>query len=425
MSDTKVNKEKKPIYRGPRRWQEQRWIIDSILRTDGLEWDQPRVAYTLRPMGLDGNADFQLALPRINKFDDLVPVFRDLADRRRKLGQEALADGRNVTAREHFFHAAVLYSTAEWSIWKTTSELVALDDAKVECYAQYGKLADHHIERVEIPFGDGYLPAWYHRPVGAGSEPLPLLLSCGGMDQAKELNVSMYGDKFLERGFSILAFDGPGQGEAPIRGVNFTPTAWIDAGEALFEWARNRNDIDAEQIVGYGLSFGSYWMTQIAASQPTMRGAAVGLVCHEPGCHEIFETASPSFKARFMWMSGLEENESEFDEMVTQIDLSEQVSGMTVPWLVVAGDADELSPIQCTYDLAARTKGPSPLLVYAQGRHALSLPTPSVMSGPNWFAYAADWLVDRLKGIPAKDTFEYVLPTGAVELRQHPKEITL
>ncbi|WP_022885454.1 alpha/beta hydrolase family protein [Glaciibacter superstes] len=406
---------------GPRRWHEQRWIIDSVLRTDGLEWDQPRIAYTLRPMGLDGNADFALALSRINKFDDLVPVFRDLADRRRRLGEEALAADRKVTAREHFFHAAVLYSTAEWSIWKTTPELVALDDAKNAAYKEYAKLADHHVERVEIPFGDGYLPAWYHRPVGTGDESLPLLLSCGGMDQAKELNVSMYGDKFLERGFAILAFDGPGQGEAPIRGTDFTPTAWIDAGEALFDWARGRDDVDEDQIVGYGLSFGSYWMTQIAASQPTMRGAAVGLVCHEPGGHGIFEAASPSFKARFMWMSGLEEDETAFDEMVQQLDLREQAAGMTVPWLVVAGDADELSPIEHSYDLAEIAGGPSPLLVYAQGRHALSQPTPSVVAGPNWFSYAADWLLDRLAGVPAENTFDYVTATGVVESRPHPK----
>lgn len=411
-----------PVRSGPRRWHAQRWIIDSVLRTDGLEWDQPRIAYTLRPMGLDGNADFALALSRINKFDDLVPVFRDLADRRRALGEKARDAGRLITARENFFHAAVLYSTAEWSIWKTTPELIALDDAKVEAFAAYAELADHHVERVEIPFGDGFLPAWYHRPVGAGDEPLPLLLSCGGMDQAKELNVSMYGDKFLSRGFSILAFDGPGQGEAPIRGVDFTPTAWIDAGEALFDWARERADVDADKVLGYGLSFGSYWMTQIAASQPSMLGAAVGLVCHEPGGHGIFEAASPSFKARFMWMSGLEDDERAFDEMVTQLDLRGQVSDMTVPWLVVAGDADELSPIEHSYELASLASGPAPLLVYAQGRHALSHPTPSVVGGPNWFAYAADWLLDRLAGTRAEDNFDYVTASGTVEGRPHPKE---
>ncbi|WP_157071413.1 alpha/beta hydrolase family protein [Curtobacterium ammoniigenes] len=410
---------------GPRRWHEQRWMIDSVLRTDGLEWDQPRIAYTIRPMGVDGNADFAAALPAITKFADLVPVFLGRAERRQRLAEAAEAAGRAVTAREHWFHAAVLYSTAEWSIWETTPELIAIDDAKNACYAAYGRLADHHVERVEIPFGAGFIPAWYHRPAGCGSEPLPIVLSVGGMDQAKELNVSMYGDKLLERGFAILAFDGPGQAEAPIRGVHFTPNAWVDAGEEIMAWCRSRDDVDEGNIVGYGLSFGSYWMTQIAASQPTMKGAAVGLVCHEPGGYGIFEMASPSFKARYMWMSGLERDETAFDTMVQQLDLRDAVSAMQVPWLVVAGDADELSDIEHTYDLAARADAPVELLVYAQGRHALSLPTASVANGPNWFTYAADWLLDRVHDVPASDAFSFVRSDGEVESRPHPKHTQL
>ena len=38
--------------------------------------------------------------------------------------------------------------------------------------------------------------------------------------------------------------------------------------------------------------------------------------------------------------------------------------------------------------------------VVQQGRHALSLPTSSVASGPNWLTYSADWLLDRVKGSP-------------------------
>ena len=39
------------------------------------------------------------------------------------------------------------------------------------------------------------------------------------MDSSKENMVSLYGDRFLERGFAVLALDGPGQAEAITRGV--------------------------------------------------------------------------------------------------------------------------------------------------------------------------------------------------------------
>jgi len=405
---------------GPRRWREQRWITDSVLRTDGLEWDQPRVAYTLRPMGVDATPDFRVAQSRIHKFADMVPVFTELAERRERLARAAT---NPVTAREHYFHAVLLYVTAEWPIWRDGPDLVALDDRKNACYQGYAELADHHVERVEIPFGGSFIPAWFHLPNGDTGGPLPTVISCGGMDAPKELNVNLYGDKFLERGFAVLAFDGPGQGEAPVRGVKFTPTAWVEAGEKIVQWCRQRPEVDAERMVGFGLSFGSYWMSQIAATQPALRGSAVGLVCHEPGCHMIFEMASPSFKARYMWMSGLERDEAAFDKMVQQIDLRPLIGGMSAPWLVIAGDEDELSPMEHSYDLAARCPTPAPMLVYQQGRHALSLPTPSVALGPNWVTYAADWLLDRVDGKPAEDVVDYVLPTGQIERRSHPKEV--
>jgi hypothetical protein len=62
------------------------------------------------------------------------------------------------------------------------------------------------------------------------------------------------------------------------------------------------------------------------------------------------------------------------------------------------------------------------MLVYQQGRHALSLPTPSVALGPNWLTYSADWLLDRVNGVPAENYVDHVLPSGAIERRPHPKE---
>lgn len=410
--------------KGPQRWRDQRWLIDSIIRTDGLEWDQPRVAYTLRPMGVDAARDFQVAKSRITKFEDITPVFIDCATHRSELARAARSDGHLVAAREHYFYAALLYATAEWPIWEDRDFLTELDDKKNDCFAAYGALADHHVERVEIPFHEGLIPAWFHLPMGYDCDrdgPLQTVLMCGGMDAPKELNVDLYGDRFLSRGFAILSFDGPGQGEAPVRGVKFSPNAWVEVGDVLVAWCKTRKEIDASKVVGFGLSFGSYWMSQIAATQPSLKATAVGLVCHEPGCHTIFEEASPTFKARFMWMSGLEGDEAAFDRMVTRIDLRPLITKMSSPWLVIAGDADELSPVRYSYDLARLCPMPSPMLVYAQGRHALSLPTTSVAKGPQWITYAADWLQDRVNGLPAEDFVDYVRGDGVVERRVHPK----
>jgi dienelactone hydrolase len=405
--------------KGPQRWHAQRWLIDVAIRTDGLEWDQPRIAYTLKPIGVDANFDFRWVNQQVRKFADITPAFSAAAERRERKAGEAEAAGHPVAAREHYYIAALLWASAEWPIWESTSELMSLDDRKNACYAGYARLADHRVERVDLPFAGGSLPAWFHLPRGWDGRPVPAVLACGGMDAPKELNVSMYGDKLLERGFAVLSVDGPGQGEAPIRGVHMTSTNWIDAGSVWMEFLRSRPEVDSSRLAAFGLSFGSFWMTQVAATQPDLKGCAVGLVCHEPGCHTIFEQASPSFKARFMWMADIDDEER-FDQFAQTLDLRGLMAGMRVPWLSVAGSEDELSPIECTYDLAARCGAPAPLLVYEGERHAFS-GAPSTVHGPNWNTYSYDWLLERVNGVPAEEYLEVVAGDGSVTRRPHPR----
>ena len=64
-------------------------------------------------------------------------------------------------------------------------------------------------------------------------------------------------------------------------------------------------------------------------------------VCHEPGCHTIFQEASPTFKKRFMYMSGITD-EAEFDKMRQGMTWEGHADKVKVPYLCVAGEFDEL-----------------------------------------------------------------------------------
>ena len=41
-----------------RRWTEQRWLLDNIIRSVGIDWDQPRTITYNTPCGPEANADF-------------------------------------------------------------------------------------------------------------------------------------------------------------------------------------------------------------------------------------------------------------------------------------------------------------------------------------------------------------------------------
>src|SRR3990172_7483229 len=168
---------------------------------------------------------------------------------------------------------------------------------------------------------------------------------------------------------ALLAVDGPGQYESPLLDVYFSMPAWIATGTAMVDWLLARAEIDPAQIGVNGNSFGSFFPTIAPAHEPRLRAIAVSAVCHEPGFHTIFEEASPTFKMRFMYMSGITD-EAEFDAFRKSMTWEGHAEKIRAPYLCVAGELDELSPLQHTERLMNALGGPRRLVVYQEARHS-------------------------------------------------------
>ena len=48
-----------------RRWIEQRWLVDNVIRANGIDWDQPRSVYLSAPCGVEATADFAAIRQRV------------------------------------------------------------------------------------------------------------------------------------------------------------------------------------------------------------------------------------------------------------------------------------------------------------------------------------------------------------------------
>ncbi len=378
-----------------KRWQEQRWILDSIIQSIGVEWDQARLAYTMAPCGPDAVPDFMAVRMRVKKFADIDREFAAAARRREDKAKRYEAAGRLVSARESYFIAALLWGAARWSIFENNPTVIAYNDRMNECYAKFVEYAPHPIERVEVPFGDRSLPAYLHLPrVPKDGERFPCVLSVDGMDASKEIMCSIYGDKLLERGLASFTMDGPGQGECCIRDIHVTTTNHMDSARAAFDWLIGHPHVDPERILVSGVSFGSYFGTQMAAALgDNIKGCAVQLVCHEPGGHTIFDMASPTFKMRFMYMAGIDD-EDEFDRFARDFDILRCAADVKAPYLCIAGGDDELSPIEHTYRLFDALNCRKQLVVYEGEKHGIG-GAPSAQLGDNPAVILADWLRDR------------------------------
>ncbi len=84
-------------------------------------------------------------------------------------------------------------------------------------------------------------------------------------------------------------------------------------------------------------------------------------VCHEPGMNTLFNVASPTFKLRYMYMAGYTD-EAEFDKFTQTLSLKGVGAKIKCPYLVLAGEDDQLSPIEYTYDLFETVSAPKQLL---------------------------------------------------------------
>jgi dienelactone hydrolase len=395
-----------------RRWSEQRWLIDNVIRANGIDWDQPRSIYLNAPCGVEANADFAAIRQRVQKMADIGPAFEATARRREAKARAAEEAEELVTARDNYFMAAIHWAGAQWPHDDNNAANRELNRRKRECYEAYARLADHRVEAAWIPFQGKQIPAWLHLPPNYGGGRVPAVIAIPGMDSFKEAIVALYGDRWLQRGIAVLAVDGPGQYEAPQLGVYVSMPNWIAAGPALFDWLAARPEVDAQRIGVTGTSFGSFFGTIVAATEPRLKACAVMSTCLEPGCHTIFEEACPTFKKRFMYMSNFSD-EAAFDEFRKTLTWEGHVEKIRAPYLCVAGEAEELSPLEHTERLMARLDAPKRLVVYQDSRHSVGN-VPATNLGPFPPTLIADWMAARLAGKPFPSERWYVDATGRV-----------
>lgn len=376
-----------------RRMRNQEWLYDRLIRFGGPDFYWPMTEETLSTVGMNGAGDIQSVRASIKKFVDVTREMRRIGDKRESMAKKAEARRHYVTARQNYFLAAAYYTMAQGPIHEDGNAVnLALSAKKNACYEKFIRHAGHRVEKVEIPFGKVSLPGYLHFPPNASGK-LPCVVFLGGMDNFKEMLVTNPSDKFLERGVAVLAFDGPGQNEARIsRGILCTERNFIDAGKSAMDFLLARRDIDGERIGITGISMGSFWLTQIVAFDHRYKAAAGFYICHENGMNTILNLAIPMFKDRYMWMAGYEDEEK-FDEFAKKLTLKGLGAKIRCPYMSVAGEDDDLSPIEWTYKLHDEIKAPNTLVVYKGERHGIT-------DNLDVRAAIADWMKDRLEGKP-------------------------
>lgn len=381
----------------------QRWLLDLMIQLAGPEWDQDRISYYTGACGAGSAGEFQGLKQQIKKYDDMARVFATAARGQEMAARAALQQKHKVTARNHFFTAAIMYGAAQWSIAANTEFNLVLARKKRECYDQFTAVAAWHVERVELPFAGKKVSAYLHLPPDfEKGQRVPCVVDTAGMDGFKEMVVALEDDPLLARGFAVLAIDVPGQGESLTSEVWWDHKTFPQLAPTVFEYCKSRAEIDPEKIYVMGNSYGSYWASLLAASEPRFAGCGVLMTCFEPGGFSMMETSSPTFRLRQMYMTNIHDDAA-FDAYCKTINNDALIAGLRCPYLVCAGEDDQLSDIAETYAYMDALTGPKTMVLYQGENHGLHSRSSGQM-GPEAFTFVADWFLDRVAGQKAESS---------------------
>jgi dienelactone hydrolase len=180
--------------------------------------------------------------------------------------QAQLANGHRISARDSFLRATTYFRASEFFLHGNPEDprIYSAYRKSIQAYKSCCALYGPPILFVEIPYENTTLPGYFHR-VDESTRARPLFIMHSGFDGSAEELHAEGARAGVERGYNVLAFDGPGQfGPLHRERLPFRPD-WENVVTPVVDFALTLPGIDAQKIALMGFSLGGYLAPRAAA----------------------------------------------------------------------------------------------------------------------------------------------------------------
>ena len=379
----------------------QQWVLDYLIQETGKVYHF--------------QGDGRGSLPRTVRSHAMISKHLGQQARRTEaLAKTELEAGHPETALDLYFNATGLYAGAQHVIFQNNDEKRFLYAGVRRCYDQVIANAPYRLEHVDIPWNGTTVSGNLH--LCPGKEKAPILFYIPGCDVTKENFPHPHFNQPHQRGMHVFSFDGPGQAESNLRGIKLTADNYEDAASTALDYLVQRPEVDAERIVLYGMSMGSFWALRFAAHDKRLKAVAAPASTYVDKRY-LMDLESIRWKQLFSYLTQAKD-EAEVDRVAGEMTLDGYMAKIACPTLLAAGEYDPRSPLEEIYAVFDQLKAPGELWIFADQHHMPAIGG-GRESGVSWTAalhgFMCDWLRDRLAGKPVAHPGEvlYVDAQGA------------
>jgi len=203
------------------------------------------------------------------RFEDMkeagerITTFEDWKREMLELAQKAVADNR-------LMNAAFYYRAAEFYILQEGPDKELMYDKFSEFFYQAFEKDD--IERFEVPYHNAFLPAM--RIPMVSEKKKGTIIIHGGFDSFMEEFYSWM-RYFSDRGYEVIAFEGPGQGAARRKHGLALDIEWEKPAKAILDYFK------LSDVTWLGISMGGWFCFRAAAFEPRIKRVMASSIAYD------------------------------------------------------------------------------------------------------------------------------------------------